>query len=185
MSASSLPWHRWTLPNSCCQRSRMPSDVLEDPSRPILASLSTALRDRSCLLVLDNFEHVAAAAPEVAALRAACPGLRLLVTSRVVLHVQGEQVFPVPPLAVAPLAICPLDVLRHIPPCNSSSSVPRQSSPISPSPLRTPQRWPTSVPSWMGCRSLSSWRPPGSRSCRCKRCCSGCKATRWDVRSSS
>ncbi|MBA3945717.1 MAG: tetratricopeptide repeat protein [Herpetosiphonaceae bacterium] len=90
--------------------------VLEDPSRPILVSLSTALRDRPCLLVLDNFEHVAAAGPEVAGLRAACPNLRLLVTSRVVLRVQVEQVYPVPPLAVAPPRhLPPLEVLQHVP----------------------------------------------------------------------
>ncbi|MBA3948261.1 MAG: XRE family transcriptional regulator [Herpetosiphonaceae bacterium] len=90
--------------------------VPDDPSRPILTRLSAALRDRHCLLVLDNFEHVAGAAVELAALRAACPGLRLLVTSRVVLHVQGEQMYTVPPLALAALQhLPPLDVLRHIP----------------------------------------------------------------------
>ncbi|MBA3944143.1 MAG: helix-turn-helix domain-containing protein [Herpetosiphonaceae bacterium] len=89
--------------------------VPEDPSRPILTTLSIALRNRPCLLVLDNFEHIAAAGPEVAALRAACPGLRLLVTSRVVLHVQGEQVYPIPSLALAtPHHLPPLDVLLHV-----------------------------------------------------------------------
>jgi predicted ATPase len=50
--------------------------------------------------VLDNFEHLTAAAPFLADLLAACPGLTLLVTSRVVLHLSGEHRFPLPPLAL-------------------------------------------------------------------------------------
>ena len=61
-----------------------------------IASLGT----RRLLLVLDNFEHVLAATPFVADLLAACPGVTILVTSRASLGIQGEQAFPVPPLAV-------------------------------------------------------------------------------------
>ena len=43
------------------------------------------------LLVLDNFEHVIAAAPELSVLLAAAPQLKLLVTSREVLRLQGEH----------------------------------------------------------------------------------------------
>jgi predicted ATPase len=50
--------------------------------------------------VLDNFEHVIAAAPDLVALLEACPRLKLLVTSRIALQVRGEQEMPVPPLAV-------------------------------------------------------------------------------------
>jgi len=53
--------------------------------------------------VLDNLEQVVAAAPLLAALVAACPHLTVLVTSRVPLRVQGEQEFPLPPLAVPAL----------------------------------------------------------------------------------
>jgi predicted ATPase/DNA-binding XRE family transcriptional regulator len=74
--------------------------VIESGSQPLLARLIGFLRGKQMLLLLDNFEHVAQAAPEVAALRAACMGLRLLVTSRAALHLQGEQVFSVPPLAL-------------------------------------------------------------------------------------
>jgi transcriptional regulator with XRE-family HTH domain len=63
-------------------------------------ALIGALRSRTMLLVLDNMEHVAAAAPDLAALVVACRDLRLLVTSRVALRVHGEQAFPIPPLAV-------------------------------------------------------------------------------------
>jgi len=62
--------------------------------------LREALRERRMLLVLDNFEHILAAAPHLVALLGAAPGLRLLVTSRAVLHIAGELVFAVPPLGL-------------------------------------------------------------------------------------
>jgi predicted ATPase/transcriptional regulator with XRE-family HTH domain len=90
--------------------------VPEDPNRPILAGLLAALRDKHRLLLLDNFEHVADAAPQLAVLQAACPSLRILVTSRAPLRLQREQVYPVPPLALAsPQHLPPLDVLGHLP----------------------------------------------------------------------
>jgi predicted ATPase/DNA-binding CsgD family transcriptional regulator len=67
---------------------------------PLLDSVSTALSGRRLLLVLDNFEHVVAAAPVVTELLARCPELHILVTSRVTLRVQGEQEYPVPPLGL-------------------------------------------------------------------------------------
>ncbi len=50
------------------------------------------------LIVLDNFEHVLGAAPEVARLLANAPGLRLLVTSRTPLHLSAEVEYPLDPL---------------------------------------------------------------------------------------
>ena len=47
---------------------------------------------------MDNFEQVSEAAALVRELLDACPALKVLVTSRVVLHIYGEQEFPVPPL---------------------------------------------------------------------------------------
>lgn len=60
----------------------------------------TFLEQKECLLVLDNFEHVAAAAPELEQLLLCCPSLRLLVTSRSVLHLLGEHQYPIAPLPV-------------------------------------------------------------------------------------
>jgi len=82
-------------------------------SRPAAEVLAAHLRERQLLLVLDNCEHLLDVAPEVAALRAACPGLRVLATSRVALRVRGEQVYPVPPLAIpAPSRLPPLAALE-------------------------------------------------------------------------
>ena len=74
--------------------------VREAGGRPLREALATFLRGRRLLLVLDNFEQVVAAAPSVTALLAACPDLKVLVTSRIALRVLGEQEFPVPPLAL-------------------------------------------------------------------------------------
>jgi predicted ATPase len=75
--------------------------VTERGQRPLREALIAQLRGRQLLVLLDNAEHVLeAVADEVAALHAACPGLRLLVTSRAALHLRGEQVYPVPPLAL-------------------------------------------------------------------------------------
>ena len=49
-------------------------------------------------MLLDNFEHVAAGLDTVGALLPACPLLRLIVTSRSMLHVSGEHTFVVPAL---------------------------------------------------------------------------------------
>src|SRR5690242_594671 len=65
------------------------------------ADLVSYLR-RRLLLVLDNFEQVADAAPLLAGLLAAAPGLTILVTSRSMLRLSGEHEFPVPPLPVPP-----------------------------------------------------------------------------------
>jgi predicted ATPase/DNA-binding CsgD family transcriptional regulator len=72
-----------------------------------LALLQAALRDKHLLLLLDNFEQVLPAAPQLTELLAVCPDLKLLVTSRAVLHVQGEHEFPVPPLALPNLTQLP------------------------------------------------------------------------------
>jgi predicted ATPase/transcriptional regulator with XRE-family HTH domain len=61
-------------------------------------ALHTYLRAKRLLLVLDNFEHLLEAAPEVSWLIEHCPNLTVLVTSRAPLRVGGEQEYPVPPL---------------------------------------------------------------------------------------
>jgi hypothetical protein len=63
-----------------------------------LDTLERVLADRDMLLILDNFEQVLDAAPVVADLLESAPGLHLLVTSRAVLRVRGEQEWRVEPL---------------------------------------------------------------------------------------
>jgi predicted ATPase/DNA-binding XRE family transcriptional regulator/Tfp pilus assembly protein PilF len=72
----------------------------DDGSQPFIEALCSFLRDKRLLLVMDNFEQVVVAAPDVTALLTACPGLRVLVTSRSPLHVRGEYELSVPPLVV-------------------------------------------------------------------------------------
>jgi predicted ATPase/transcriptional regulator with XRE-family HTH domain len=74
---------------------RGPSDA------PLLERVTAMLRQRHLLLVLDNFEHVVDAAPLVADLLAVCPGVKVLVTSRVRLRVSAEREHAVPPLGFA------------------------------------------------------------------------------------
>jgi predicted ATPase/DNA-binding SARP family transcriptional activator len=73
--------------------------VAEAPSEEPLEALVAALASQELLLVVDNVEHVREAAPSIARLAARAPRLTVLVTSRAVLHVSGEHVFPVAPLA--------------------------------------------------------------------------------------
>src|SRR5262249_6775339 len=78
--------------------------VRETAGRPLAESLKAHLREKQLLLLLDNFEHVVAAGPLVTEMLAAAPRLKVLATSRAVLHLQGERPFPVLPLAVPPPA---------------------------------------------------------------------------------
>ena len=76
--------------------------------------LKDHLRDKEMLLVLDNFEQVLSAGPQVVELLASAPQLKILVTSRAVLHVTGEHQFPVPPLTVPDTdSLPPLELLEE------------------------------------------------------------------------
>src|SRR5439155_13743488 len=106
--AQALLWSRVTpLPVD-------PLGLREGGAGSFLDLLQAVLRDKHLLLVLDNFEQVLPAASQLMELLAACLDLKLLVTSRAVLHVQGEQEFPVPPLALPNLKQLPEpEVLAH------------------------------------------------------------------------
>jgi predicted ATPase/DNA-binding CsgD family transcriptional regulator len=74
-------------------------DLRDQAGTEPVAVLRSYLRDKQLLLVVDNCEHLlAAAAPLVAEILAAAPGVRVIATSREPLTVPGEHVVPVPPL---------------------------------------------------------------------------------------
>ena len=76
--------------------------VLDTGDVPLEEKLVVAVADREGLVVLDNFEQVVDAAPLVAGMLQAAPGLRILVTSRVLLRISGERSYPVRPLEFSP-----------------------------------------------------------------------------------
>lgn len=69
--------------------------------------LQEYLRNKEVLLFLDNFEQIVSSALQLADLLAACPKLRLIVTSRQALRIRGEEEFPVPPLSLPDLKRLP------------------------------------------------------------------------------
>ena len=77
-----------------------PALVLDAAGRAVGSTngLVEHIGDKSLLLMLDSFEHLVEAAGELDRLLAACPNLRLLVTSRELLRLPAEQAYPVPPL---------------------------------------------------------------------------------------
>jgi predicted ATPase/DNA-binding CsgD family transcriptional regulator/DNA-binding XRE family transcriptional regulator len=74
----------------------------ETGAEPITDTLRAFLREKSLLVLLDNFEHVAAAAPRVGELLEQSAGLTLLATSRARLSLRAEHNYPIMPLAVPP-----------------------------------------------------------------------------------
>ncbi len=72
----------------------------ERADRSLVELLRTYLETREMLLMLDNFEHLLGATETVEDILAVAPGLKVLVTSRTILNLYGEQEFPVPPLTM-------------------------------------------------------------------------------------
>lgn len=68
------------------------------PGEALIETLKSYLQGKEVLFLLDNFEQVVAAAPLIVDLLVSASDLKILVTSREPLHVQGEQLYQVPPL---------------------------------------------------------------------------------------
>jgi predicted ATPase/DNA-binding CsgD family transcriptional regulator len=83
--------------------------IQEIGAQPILEQVKVVLRSRHFLLLLDNFEQVVTAAPLIEEILEVCPRLKVVVTSREVLHLQAEREFPVPPLGLPNLNQLPED----------------------------------------------------------------------------
>src|SRR6266566_4749195 len=88
--------------------------ISESSDLSLLSLLEAALKGKRLLLLLDNFEQVVEAAVLLAELLAACPRLKIVVTSRMGLHVRAEHEFIVPPLSVPTLKQLPdVKTLSH------------------------------------------------------------------------
>ncbi len=99
--------------------------ITETPGQP-LDTLAEFLRSRELLLVLDNAEQLRAGAALLVELVARAPRLTLLVTSRVVLHLSGEQVYPVEPLEAEPALALFLERTRDAEPRFRPSSADKE-----------------------------------------------------------
>ena len=76
--------------------------VADSTTRSAIDGVVDTIGERRMLLLLDNFEQVVAAGPVVAEILRRCPNVTCLVTTRVALHVSGEQEYPVPGLPAPP-----------------------------------------------------------------------------------
>lgn len=74
--------------------------VVENSVEALLDTLKRVLAPRELLLLIDNFEHVIESAPLVSDILAACPSVKVLVTSREPLRISAEREFSVPPLSL-------------------------------------------------------------------------------------
>jgi predicted ATPase len=77
-------------------------DVKESGGAALIERLKGYLHEKQLLLLLDNFEHILDAAPLIAELLAAAPGLAVLATSRERLHLSREHEYAVSPLTLPP-----------------------------------------------------------------------------------
>jgi predicted ATPase/transcriptional regulator with XRE-family HTH domain len=79
-------------------------DLRETGAQSIEETLLAHIKDKRILLVLDNFEHLLDAGPQVVKLIQASPWVKVLITSREALHVRGERQYPLHPLSLPLLA---------------------------------------------------------------------------------
>jgi len=101
----SFPDGTWFIPLASITRPEYVADAIaralgvkDNADQPPLERIIAFLHDQRALLVLDNFEHVSSAAPDIAVLVQRCPRLKILVTSRTRLALGGEHEFVVKPL---------------------------------------------------------------------------------------
>src|SRR5437588_3232966 len=89
-------------------------DIREGSGQPLLEHVKQEVQHKHMFLLLDNFEQVVTEGVQIVDLLAACPQLKILVTSREVSHVHAEHEFPLPPLALPdPGHLADLAALSH------------------------------------------------------------------------
>ncbi len=76
----------------------LPLGIKEEGGRSISEVLQSYLANKEMLIIIDNFEQVVEAAPQIADLLSAAGGLKILVTSRELLRLTAEVEYQVPPL---------------------------------------------------------------------------------------
>ncbi len=76
--------------------------IVDSPTRSAIDGIADALGSKHVLLVLDNLEQVVTAGPDIADILRRCPNVTVLATTRIALHVSGEQEYPVPGLPAPP-----------------------------------------------------------------------------------
>jgi predicted ATPase/DNA-binding CsgD family transcriptional regulator len=91
-------------------------DLKESPNQPLIQYLKEVMHPHQLLLILDNFEQIAGAAPLISELLTGCPALKLIVTGRSALHIYGEHEYRVMPLT--------LPDLEHLPDVAQLAEVP-------------------------------------------------------------
>ena len=89
---------------------------MRERGRAIAAGDTFSLpRAEAAAALLDNCEHVLDAAPQIAALLAACPHLSVLATSREALRVRSERVFSISPLPLPAETLLDGEALARVP----------------------------------------------------------------------
>ena len=89
-------------------------DVRERPDHPIIEILINVLREKTVLLILDNCEHLLdACAQLIKTLLTNCPNLKVLVTSRETLNMEGEAIYSLPSLSLPEQEISPEQVFNY------------------------------------------------------------------------
>jgi len=87
-------------------------DIKQSDNRPVIDSVIDALRNKEMLLLIDNLEQVQSAVTHINALVSKCPGVKIMVTSREALRVNGARTIRVPPFALPDLKRASFAVIR-------------------------------------------------------------------------
>lgn len=75
-------------------------ELQDSGKQDIQVVLTDYLADKKMLLVLDNFEQITEAADLISTILAKCPDIKIIVTSRATLHIRGENIYQLSPLAL-------------------------------------------------------------------------------------
>ena len=123
---------------------------------PRFVPIIERLQGRQALIVLDNFEHVLAAAAELGRFLAACPEVTALVTSRRPLRLRDEREVPLEPLGVPAAGMADPEVVGQSPAVQLFVARAVAVRPGFTLTRRTPRRWPSFAGGWTASRWRSS-----------------------------